>query len=227
MDTKKAVRRKYHFIYKTTCSVNQRYYIGMHSTDDLNDGYLGSGTYLSRSIRKHGREHFSMEILELLPSRVRLKEREREIVTEQVLADPLCMNLKVGGEGGFTLSKSQYKARNRKCTDALLKRFEDPEFRQGFVDEMTARNTKMWTDDPKLMTERAVNQLKHRHEGGWNHAQETKDKIATQVAGAKNGMSGLKWMYNMSLKLSKRFDKHEIFDALERGWLYGRRMKFT
>ena len=30
----------YNFIYKTT-HINGKYYIGRHSTDDINDGYLG------------------------------------------------------------------------------------------------------------------------------------------------------------------------------------------
>jgi predicted GIY-YIG superfamily endonuclease len=41
--------KKYHFVYITRHK-NGKYYVGRHSTDDLNDGYIGSGTgrYLSR-----------------------------------------------------------------------------------------------------------------------------------------------------------------------------------
>ena len=35
--------KQYHFIYKTTNIITERYYYGMHSTDNLEDGYLGSG----------------------------------------------------------------------------------------------------------------------------------------------------------------------------------------
>jgi hypothetical protein len=101
MDRWHASRRKYHFIYKTTCKVNGKFYYGMHSTDDLNDGYIGSGTQLSRSIKKHGRENFSMEILEFLPDREALKKREAELITEELLHDPMCMNLTLGGGGGW------------------------------------------------------------------------------------------------------------------------------
>ena len=98
--------RKYHFIYKTTCSVNGKYYYGMHSTDILDDGYIGSGSRLSLSIKKHGRENFKLEILEFCTDRETLKKREAELITEEKLHDPMCMNLKLGGEGGFTVEAS-------------------------------------------------------------------------------------------------------------------------
>ena len=61
---KRAQRRKYHYIYKTTCKLTNRYYYGMHSTDNLEDGYKGSGTRLKYSINKHGLENHCCEKLE-------------------------------------------------------------------------------------------------------------------------------------------------------------------
>ena len=93
-------QKKYHYIYKTTNLINGKYYIGMHSTDNLNDGYIGSGKRLWYSINKYGKENFKCEILEFLPDRVTLKEREKELVNEDVLKDKMCLNIKIGGEGG-------------------------------------------------------------------------------------------------------------------------------
>ena len=42
-----------------------------------------------------------------------LKEREKEIVNEELLLDQKCMNLVFGGEGGF-ISKTGYDFRKRK-----------------------------------------------------------------------------------------------------------------
>lgn len=107
----KSERRKYHFIYKTTCLATARWYLGMHSTNDLQDGYLGSGTHLQRSIKKYGKESHKIEIVEMLPTRAELRLREQEILTEQFIADPLCMNIRfscsAGNDPGFWAKKDR------------------------------------------------------------------------------------------------------------------------
>lgn len=92
--------KKYHFIYKTTCLTTGRFYIGMHSTDDKDDLYLGSGKLLLRSIKKYGREKHVREIIEELPDRESLRLREAEIVTLELVKNRRCMNAVVGGTGG-------------------------------------------------------------------------------------------------------------------------------
>ena len=92
-------QKRYHFIYKTTCSLTRRFYYGMHSTDSLNDGYLGSGSELSRSIKKYGKECHITKIKEFVPNRKKLRKREAEVVNEEMLKNPLCMNLCKGGKG--------------------------------------------------------------------------------------------------------------------------------
>ena len=91
-------QKQYHFIYKTI-NVNGKYYIGMHSTDNLDDGYLGSGQRLWHAIKKYGKENFKRETLEFLPDRSSLKTREKQIVNEELINDPLCMNISLGGTG--------------------------------------------------------------------------------------------------------------------------------
>lgn len=91
--------KKYHFIYKTTNLLNEKYYIGIHSTSNLKDGYLGSGSYLKRAIKKYGKGNFKCEVLEYCNSREELVQREEQIVTVEFIKNSLCMNLKPGGQG--------------------------------------------------------------------------------------------------------------------------------
>ena len=40
-----------HYLYKTTCLVTGRYYIGMHSTCNIDDGYMGSGSGFPKNVK--------------------------------------------------------------------------------------------------------------------------------------------------------------------------------
>ena len=98
----RAQRRIFHYIYKIT-RFDGMYYIGMHSTDNLEDGYFGSGKRLWYSINKHGKDKHSKEILEYFETREGLVSREKELVCKELLEDSQCLNLKLGGTGGWNL----------------------------------------------------------------------------------------------------------------------------
>ena len=67
----------YYTVYRTTNLVNQKYYIGKHITDDINDGYLGSGTILNTAINKYGKNNFKKEILFLLLDLETMNQKEK------------------------------------------------------------------------------------------------------------------------------------------------------
>jgi group I intron endonuclease len=57
---------KYYFIYLTENLINHHYYIGFHATNNLNDGYKGSGTLLKRKIKEYRVDNFLSKILEFI-----------------------------------------------------------------------------------------------------------------------------------------------------------------
>lgn len=81
----------------------------MHSTNNLEDGYLGSGKRLLYSVRKHGNANHFREIIEFLPDRKSLSSREKELITEEMRQDINCMNIAPGG-GGFYSEEHQRNA---------------------------------------------------------------------------------------------------------------------
>jgi hypothetical protein len=90
-----------HTIYKTENLINGKFYIGCHSTEDINDPYLGSGKLLKKAIYKYGRKNFKKEILYVFPSREEALLKETEIVTPEFIKKDNNYNLKSGGEGGW------------------------------------------------------------------------------------------------------------------------------
>lgn len=101
---------KKYFVYKTTNLINEKIYIGVHSTYNLDDGYLGSGIYLKKSILKYGIHNFKREILEFFDSEKLAFQKEREIVTEDFILKTSNYNLSVGGKGGYkNISKDGIK----------------------------------------------------------------------------------------------------------------------
>lgn len=100
----------------------------MHSTNNLEDRYLGSGKYLWYAINKYGKENFHIEILEFFDTREALAEAEKKLVTEFQVKDVNCMNLKLGGRGGFTREESD-AARVLANEARITKLKQNPEYR--------------------------------------------------------------------------------------------------
>lgn len=90
---------KFHIIYKTTNLLNGKIYVGLHSTDNLNDGYMGSGWVLKYAIKKYGRKNFKREILLVLSNREEAREVEALLVDKEFISRPNTYNLQEGGMG--------------------------------------------------------------------------------------------------------------------------------
>lgn len=113
----------------------------MHSTDNLDDGYFGGGYRIRNSIKKHGKSNHKKEILEFLESRDLLKAREREIVNEEILLDPLCMNLVLGGEGGWGfISEKHARDFSRLGNLKFQENLKDPEYKASFGEKVRQNN---------------------------------------------------------------------------------------
>jgi len=207
--------KKYHFIYKTTNTITGRYYYGMHSTDNLDDGYLGSGRRLRYSINKYGRDVHQREIIEFCPDRSSLKETEMRVVTLDEVAKKDCMNLMVGGEGGF-ISEEQQRHRSvcgGKAYGEKLKR--DPEFREKhnrIVGENMRRNHQLGV-------------INYNTFEGKKHKEETKKKMSESMkgkgCGEKNSQFGTCWITRNGV--NKKIKKTEKALHFNNGWVLGRK----
>jgi tRNA G26 N,N-dimethylase Trm1 len=202
--------KKIHFIYKTTNVLNNNYYIGVHSTNNMNDGYLGSGKRLKYSINKYGKENFKIEIIEMVESRELLFERERELVNQDILKDPHCMNLKVGGNGGI-FSNEHMKKLSKYGNDAFRHKLKtNIEFREKFIEYCKIASSKAKKNPPSWLGK------KHKNET----IQKLREIRKNTCLGEKNSQYNTMWITNgnENMKIKKN-------DEIPNGWFIGRKMK--
>lgn len=90
--------KKYNYIYLITNNINGKIYIGKHSTDDLNDDYMGSGKILYKAKQKYGLENFTKEYLAFSDTEEKLNWLEKFYI-KKYNAKETGYNLTDGGDG--------------------------------------------------------------------------------------------------------------------------------
>jgi hypothetical protein len=210
-------QKKFHFLYKTTCVVTGRYYYGIHSTNNLDDGYLGSGRRLRYSVRKYGKDKHIREILEFANDRKAIFAREAEVANLNEVAKKDCMNLSVGGQGCLMPSENK-------------RGFANPAW--------CSENTELLDKWRAKGRKKALQVLEQKRETGWRaqgftgrvHTDKTKHLIGSKISktqlGNKNSQFGTLWMFSLEEKASKKVDTTSVEEMERRGWQVGRRLKF-
>lgn len=192
----------------------------MHSTDKMDDGYVGSGKRLWFSINYHGKENHSKEILEYYDTRDELKKREAEIVNEQLLTEELCMNLTTGGGGGNGFWSEEHK-----------QAFITSDGPKNFVNRMKV--DKVFGDKIKSTLLDNVKKahingnVKYDNFKGKKHSDETKKKMSESSKGTGTGKAnsqyGSCWITNGTE--NKKIKKEDLETYVSDGWERGRKLK--
>lgn len=187
----------------------------MHSTYNLEDGYLGSGLIVKRSIEKYGKDNHIKEVVSYHDPREDLIKEEKSLVTEEVIDREFCMNIRPGGTGGFTI-EHQRMAGSLSLKSQWERRKENPELMEEFL-KICSNNLKEY-----------INKGTHNYSTfkGRFHSQESKDKMSKNSQepskGEKNSQFGTCWIYNS--EGNKKINKLEIEKYISLGWTKGRKM---
>jgi len=95
-------------IYKITNTINHKTYIGLHSTFNIKDSYMGSGTNICNAIKKYGKENFIKEILFVFDNKDEMCEMEANLVNKDYIKRKDTYNIILGGGIG-TLNTTTVK----------------------------------------------------------------------------------------------------------------------
>ena len=195
----------------------------MHSTDNLDDGYFGSGKYLWNSIRKHGKENHEMEILEHYFSREDLAAREKELVDRELLENEMCMNIRFGGDGGWDhVQKSRANLESSKMKEYLRSAENLAKLELGRTPESRSKGSKtLWETKRSLMVETCrKNVSKTLSDEANAKRKETFAKNGHQ-SGESNSQFGKCWINDGDKSI--RVSKQDLSIWIEKGWKKGRK----
>ncbi len=208
-----------YIIYKITNKLDGKIYIGKHQTNDLEDGYMGSGKLLKRAIDKHGIENFTKEVLFELPNEEEMNQKEAELVNESFISREDTYNICPGGKGGFGYINSNNLTNKQlayKNSTAALKRkwVEDVEWAQNQKKIMSERAKRMWAEGkfekskhkPRVFSKEARQKISAANKG-------------KKLSGKNNPMFGKMWICNIETQQNKLIEKK---DAIPFKWVQGK-----
>jgi hypothetical protein len=100
-------------IYKITNKINNKIYIGIHQTDNVNDNYMGSGKLIKAAIKKYGKSSFNKDIIFIFDTLDQAIEKEKEIICEDFIAREDTYNIALGGSlGGSKINGLSFLGKN-------------------------------------------------------------------------------------------------------------------
>ena len=214
----------HYLIYKITNKINHKYYIGMHKTNNINDGYMGSGKLIKAAIKKYGLEFFIKEILFIFDNESDMIEKEKElvIISEQTY------NLCPGGLGGFDYINANLHRweglhqNGRKLADKVLEEKYGLNWRTIVGKKGFKTRSERY---PELSRQTAIRGKKE----GWlcwkgkTHTPETIKKMRkSKNVGKQNSQYGTCWICNE--EGNKKIQKEDLDIYLNLGYVKGRIM---
>lgn len=112
-----------HVVYKIINTVNDRKYIGIHSgrAGDILTTYFGSGKLLKQAYSKYGVDKFICEILYVFETREQALEKEKELVTTNIIESREYYNITKGGGAPPTWLGKKHKVETiKKCSASKI-----------------------------------------------------------------------------------------------------------
>jgi len=170
----------YHFIYKTY-SPSGLYYYGRHTTNNLNDGYFGSGKWV-RSVKD--KSTLKRDIILFCENQEELLKKEEEYILKYI-NDPNCMNFNEKSVGFSILNNPNTLLKGTEILSERVKGEKNGMYGKTHSDEYK-----------KYLSENMKGEKNHFY--GKKHTEEVKKKIS-------KANKGKKFSPQVIEKLKKRF----------------------
>lgn len=225
--------------------ITREYYIGVHKTSNPNDGYLGSGLIINRSIKKYGRDKFIKIIIGIYNTIKEAFEAEIKYI-ECCKKDSYCVNIASGGQGGplFAGKRHTQKTREKISKMRLGVRFKkSPLAIEQEKLKRYQRNGGVYFSEDTLskIKEKAKNRSKESYEkisktmkgrkinknSVYCRTDETKEKQSKiMIEKYSQIYKNLIWVKNIATGHSLRIASSELDNYISLGYIRGRFLSF-
>lgn len=222
---------KHYLIYQIRNKLNGMIYIGQHQTENIDDGYMGSGIRIVRAIEKYGIENFEKTILFDYDNFNAMNAKEIEIVNEDFIARDDVYNLIPGGSSWDSVNASgsnmngNWKSLTQHCRDIFEKTGKWPH--EGWLNELKDSNPQKYIEYCENVSYGVKRHIQEN--GSWwsgkHHTDETKQKMKDfhaknhPQAGEKNSQYGTIAIYNEETFERATQPKDQ---PIPKGWAKGR-----
>lgn len=176
---------KFYYTYKITLlkgSLAGHYYLGRHSTNNLNDGYAGSGKKITDYFKKYPKiEHqtYIKEIIAFYDNDEDLNEAEKQLIGDKFLNDDLCLNLCEGGSWG-RLSKESCKKISKALTGKHPNEVTRKKISESGIGNKNALGHKASLEAKEKLR---ISHLGNKNHLGCKHSDEAKEKMRNKKLG--------------------------------------------
>ena len=215
--------KHYFYLYEVRNNINGKIYVGVHKTRNLDDGYMGSGKVIQRSIEKNGIENFTKTILEHFDSAEEMYAREKEVVNEDFLDRDDTYNLRRGGSGGFDYINNSPELREKQIKNRSVEAtFRISEAAKKTMAILTKKQHAQWKDRPNTKTivftqdfNKEMSLRAQTEAAKAKRAATRKERNFQQ--GENNSGFGKTWIWHEMFG-NKRVSKELIVDFIDQGW---------
>ena len=172
--------KKYNYAYITTNLANGKQYVGDHSTNNLDDTYLGSGKIIKDAVKKYGKKNFKREILEQFSTKEAAFNAQEKYINEYNTLVPNGYN--ISPTGGLNIRGCHSEKTKRKIANSNKGKKRSKEQK---------RNASIFHTG-KIISEITKEKISKSRIGN-THSKETKEKISySKKEFFKNNISPLK-----------------------------------
>jgi len=204
------MKKKHNYSYITINKINGKCYVGSHSTDNMFDNYLGSGVYISKAIKKYGKENFKKIIIKTYKNIEECLSKEEYYIN---LFDTLIPN-------GYNIASKGWMGKPGQIfsEDTLIK------IRKKRKLQIFSKETREKMSISRLgksRTQETKEKIRKSSKGkkGWNkgipRTEEAKQNISRGSMGRVSGMKG-------KTHSPETIEKMKINNALEKNGFFGK-----